>query len=261
MTVVNWCWGIGFLPGVNPIYFGVLSCIGVGLIILAFVRRLPLPVIAAGSVVLLLLTPILLKTFPLTGFDQLLEIVLQPNMEGWLATRYPILPWLSVMGLGCACGLWVSKTPEKMTKFFLGLGVIMVVSWLFLRIGGGYGNLTPYQGGDWRDFMLMSKYPPSLTFLLWNLGGMSLAVAAHAWLENKVNINNTWNVITLFGQTPLFFYVVHLCVFRLLSRILQGNTLTAGYLAWVVGLVLMVPLCYGFLSLKRKYPTTVLQYI
>ncbi len=264
MTVVNWTWGFGLLPGWSPIYFGVLACIGTGLVILSLARRLPASLLASCSILLLMLVPFLLNALPLApGTDHpLLEITLQPNSEGWLSVRYPILPWLGVMGVGCACGLWVGTKTERTTKFFLSLGLLLLIGWLAIRLGGGYGNLTPYQGGDWRDFMLMSKYPPSLAFLMWNLGGMAIVIAGHNYLEKRLRFQPFWDVIVLLGQTPLFFYVVHLQVYKLLSLIplLRGN-LERAYLAWLVGLAAMVPLCAGYRSLKRRYPRSVLQYV
>ncbi|TKJ29477.1 MAG: hypothetical protein CEE40_08220 [Chloroflexi bacterium B3_Chlor] len=264
LTIVNWTWGFGQSPGASMIYFGVLTCIGSGLVILAFGRRLPVPALAGGSILLLLVMPMLLSAFSLVpGSEQpLLEMLLQPSAEGWLAVNYPIVPWLGVMGLGYACGSWIGTRPERTTKFFLALGVLLLVAWLPARLLGGYGNLTPYLGGDWRDFMLMSKYPPSLAFLLWNLGGMSLAIAAHSYFDKRLSFNRFFGVVTLFGSTPLFFYVVHLQVYKFLSFIpVFRGSLVLGYVAWLVGLAVMVPLCIGYRSLKKRYPRTVLQYV
>lgn len=264
LTVVNWTWGFGLKSGGNLVYFGVLACIGSGLIFLAFARRLAASLLATGSVLLLLLVPFLLDAFPLAPAAEqpFLEIALQPNTGGWLAVNYPILPWLGVMGLGCACGHWIAGKPQWTTKLFLSLGAFLLLLWVPLRALGGYGSLTPYQGGDWRDFMLMSKYPPSLSFLTWNLGGMALAVAAHNYLRRRFPIERFWDVIVLFGQTPLFFYVVHLQVYKLLGLLpfLTGS-LAAGYLAWLLGLVMMIPLCSGYRLLKKRYPRSALQYV
>ena len=264
MTVVNLAWGFGSFSGSRMIYFGVLACIGSGLIVLAFARRLPISLLVSGSILLLLLVPFLLNTFSLEpGTDQsFLEIALQPNTEGGLSVLYPIIPWLGVMGLGCACGLWTGTKSKRITKFFLTYGLLLILGWLMLRLGGGYGNLTPYQGGDWRDFMLMSKYPPSLVFLMWNLGCMAIAMAGHNYLKTKLHFTRFWRVIVLFGQTPLFFYLVHLHVYRMLSLTpLLTGSLARGYLAWLIGLAVMIPLCAGYRSLKRKHPNSVLQYV
>jgi uncharacterized membrane protein len=264
LTIINFTWGFGPDSGASLVYFGVLSCIGTGMVVLAFARRLPLPVMAGGSLLLLLLTPVLLGAFPVApGVDQpLLEILLQPSDKGWVAVNYPIMPWLGVMGLGCACGYWIADRPQKTSRFFFFLGVILLAVWLPVRLLGGYGNLTPYLGGDWRDFLLMSKYPPSLAFLMWNLGGMSLAIAAHGRLESRLSSNRFFGIVSLFGKTPLFFYVVHLQVYKLLSLIpfLRGS-LPAAYLTWLIGLAVLVPLCAGFNSLRQRYPNSVLQYV
>ncbi len=62
-----------------------------------------------------------------------LEIMLQPGNSGWLSVNYPALLWLGVMGLGCVCGVWIGKAPERITKGFLAVGAIMLVGWLLLR--------------------------------------------------------------------------------------------------------------------------------
>jgi uncharacterized membrane protein len=264
-TVVNFIWGFGLQSSMALVYFGVLACIGSGMVILAFARRLPLPVLAGGSLLLLLVMPLLLSAFPLLpGGDQpLLEILLQPSDQGWLTVFYPILPWLGVMGLGCACGRWLGERPERTTKSFLTLGALLLAIWLPLRLAGTYGNLVPYQAGDWRDFFLMSKYPPSLAFLTWTLGGMSLAIALHNRLEQRLSSSRFFGLVTLFGQTPLFFYIVHLQLYKTLSMILPRLTgsLAAGYLTWLLGLFYMVLLCTGYQALKRRYPRSVLQYV
>jgi uncharacterized membrane protein len=266
LTVENFIWGFGPGSGSALINLDVLACIGSGMVILAFARRLPLPVLAGGSLLLLLVMPLLLSAFPLLpGGDQpLLEILLQPSDQGWITVYYPILPWLGVMGLGCACGRWLGERPERTTRFFLALGALLLAAWLPVRLAAGsYGNLVPYQGGDWRDFFLMSKYPPSLAFLTWTLGGMSLALALHSRLEKRLSSTRFFGLVTLFGQTPLFFYIVHLQLYKTLSLILPRLTgsLAAGYLTWLLGLFYMMILCRLYQALKRRYPHSVLQYI
>jgi uncharacterized membrane protein len=266
LTVVNLTWGFGVSEGWNLVYFGVLSCIGSGLIVLAFARRLPVSILTGGSVLLLLVMPFVLRALPLPpgGDHPLREVLLQPDKYGWLAVNYPVLPWLGVMGLGCGLGLVVGARPERTARLFLLIGALALGLWLPVRLVGGYGNLTPYQGGDWRDLFLMSKYPPSLVFLMWTLGGMALAVAVLHRLAHRLRHPRfwSWRLVTLFGQTPLFFYVVHLVLYRVLGFVpfLRGS-LAAGYLAWLVGLAVMAPLCYGYRALKRRHPQSVLQYL
>lgn len=268
LVIVNWIWGFGLeqqrVYGYGLVYFGILACIGSGIIIFAFSHRLSPPTLFISSILLLLVVPFLLTLFPLVpgGDNILLEILLQPNTTGWLFVNYPIIPWLGVMGLGCACGLWIREHPDEITRLFLIMGVVLLGLWLIVRTGGGYGNLVLYEGGGWRDFMLMSKYPPSLAFLLWNLGGMSLIISAHTHLKNHLYGTHLFRVIVLFGQVPLFFYVIHLYIYKWLSFMpFMRGTLSMGYVAWMVGLMVMIPLCYGFRIIKKKHPGSILQYI
>lgn len=96
-----------------------------------------------------------------------------------------------------------SHQDRRITKFFPSLGLLLLIGWLAIRLGGGYENLTPYQSGDWRDFMLMSKYPPSLVFLMWNLGGIAIAIAGHNYLERKPRFKRFWSVIALWVDPPV----------------------------------------------------------
>jgi uncharacterized membrane protein len=264
LTIINFTWGFGPNTGGSLTYFGVLSCIGSCMVILAFARRLPLPLLGGGSLALLLVMPGLLSATRATGGAEqpLLEILLQPSDKGWLAVNYPILPWLGVMGLGCFCGFWIGERPKAVSRLFFSVGALLLAVWLPLRLARGYGNLVPYLGGDWRALFLMSKYPPSLVFLLWTLGGMSLAMVVHSRLEERLGSTSFLRMVTLFGKTPLFFYVAHLQVYKSLSLIpfLRGS-LPAAYLTWLIGLALLLPLCAGFHSLKQRHPSSVLQYV
>jgi uncharacterized membrane protein len=264
LTIINFIWGFGVSSGAALTYFGVLSCIGVGMVILAFARRLPLSILGGGALLVLLLIPVVLTATRVSpGAERpVLEILLQPSDKGWLAVNYPILPWLGVMALGCACGYWIGERPQRTSRFFLILGAAFLAAWLPLRLAGGYGNLTPYAGGDWRHFLLMSKYPPSLVFLLWTLGGMCVAIAVHNHLENRLSSTRLFGIVSLFGKTPLFFYIVHLQLYKSLSLIplLRGN-LALSYLTWLIGLAVLFPLCAGFHSLRQRYPNSVLQYV
>ncbi|MBU7043886.1 MAG: DUF1624 domain-containing protein [Theionarchaea archaeon] len=267
IALVNWVWGFGsfqhLTSGYAVTYFGILACIGCGIIILAWVRRIPPSLLATSSILILLMIPFLLEWLPLLPENEsvLLEIFLQPNTSGWLFVNYPLLPWIGVLGLGCACGVWIVEHPGKITRLFYIMGIIFLAIWVIVRLGGGYGNLIAYQGEGIRDFMLMSKYPPSLVFLLWNLGGMSIALAGHSHLENHLHTVFPMKIIVSIGQVPLFFYIVHLYVYRMLSWTPLGGSLIMGYIAWIVGLCVMIPLCYGYRSLKQNNPHSILQYL
>jgi len=213
---------------------------------------------------LLLAVPVLLTWFPLVpGADRpLVEVLLQPNWADWLWVPYPVLPWLGVIGLGHACGKWISTRPETGTKLFLTVGLLSLLVWLVIRLTGSYGTLSPYEGGDWRDFLLISKYPPGLDFVAWSLAWIALAVVFYDYLSRAGQFGAGSRTLVLIGQVPLFFYLVHLQIYQVLSRVpfLKGSLLQ-GYLACLVGLALLIPLCASYRALKARYPNSLLQYL
>jgi hypothetical protein len=73
------------------------------------------------------------------------------------------------------------------------------------------------------------------------------------------------NPLLVFGQTALFFYVLHFLVLGGSALAITGGMMQRGlletYLAAGATLVVLYPVCLGFRALKQRYPTSVLQYI
>jgi len=58
----------------------------------------------------------------------------------------------------------------------------------------------------------------------------------------------------VFGQTPLFFYVLHLFLYAGLGHLLapHGASLLRMYPVWLLGLVILYPLCVWYGRFKRR---------
>ena len=73
------------------------------------------------------------------------------------------------------------------------------------------------------------------------------------------------NPLLVFGQTALFFYMLHFIVLAAGLAVFGGGSMTHGlpetYGAAAVTLILLYPVCIGFRALKRRYPKSFLQYI
>jgi hypothetical protein len=121
----------------------------------------------------------------------------------------------------------------------------------------------------------VTKYPPSLDFLLMTLGP---ALVVMAWLE-KFNLHFT-NPLIVFGRVPLFYYVAHLFLAHLIEIVLNlvrygpkpflllappsmgspsglfplgyGFPLWTVYAVWIVVLLVLYPACLWFARLKRR---------
>ena len=102
------------------------------------------------------------------------------------------------------------------------------------------------------------------TTTLWSLGGMCVFMAAGLYVEERGWVDRgVFSAIHVFGRVPLFFYLVHLWVYRLR---LPGVEVpfyldlfpTLG--VWVVGLVVLYLFCARYEVLKRAH-RRVLQYV
>ncbi len=249
-------WGVA-----SPtLWLQVIWCIGVCMIVLAALIGLPRPVLVAVGVLIVcghnLLDPIQLQPdqplFPLWAMLHQRDAIALPF--GLVAkTTYPVLPWIGVIVLGYAAGPWFLPGVALHTRErrFATIGCAMPIAFALLRLWNGYGD-KPWLAVDGSalrtgmSFFALTKYPPSLLFLLLTLGIGALLLAA---LDRK-RAAPVVAALAVFGGAPLFFYLLHLTVLRLLYHAFaiwgatQGATFgVADYgwvLVWYAGLI--VPL-------------------
>jgi uncharacterized membrane protein len=257
------------------LYFGVLACIGLCLILFGALRFLPWPLILALSLATILGQPFLSLPFipagPAAPLGHYLRvIVFEPRWDLLpYVGLYPLIPWLGVMGLGWCFGVFLAAPGQQGWRWLpLGLmlaGEGLLVGWFVVRLLNGYGNLLPRRGGSLEGWLYMSKYPPSLTFLLFTLGGMCLMLALGAILQQWPGFDRgLTGAINTFGRVPLFFYLAHLWLYKLAPRPFAGlfdNNLLAAAIIWLAGLAILWALCSLYARLKARYPRSALQYV
>jgi uncharacterized membrane protein len=86
--------------------------------------------------------------------------------------------------------------------------------------------------------------------------------ALFAWYAK--NTGNSRNPLLVFGQTPLFFYVIHvhlLAAAALLLNMRRAGGLAETWIATVGALLVLYPLCYWYGRIKRRGTIGVLRYI
>jgi uncharacterized membrane protein len=132
----------------------------------------------------------------------------------------------------------------------------LLVLFFILRASGGYGNIHPAEGTGWIDFLNLTKYPPSLTFLLLTLGVDLIVLGLLAALSRLVRLERWAFPLVVFGRVPLFFYIAHLFLFALVGSVLapEGTTIPGMYPFWLLGLLVLFPLCWGYLRFKQSRP-------
>lgn len=219
----------------SPLYWGITAptlwlqviwCIGVCMIVLAGLIRLPHKAILAIGIAIVcghnLLDPIQLKEgdalLPLWAeIHQRATFTLPGGMI--VKTTYPILAWIGVICLGYGVGPWFRPNVPAATRQrrLLMLGTGLLVGFVLLRLLNVYGDKpwSVVDGSALRTFLAfisMTKYPPSLLFLMPTLGIGTLLLV---FFERMQEAGLT-NALSVFGGAPMFFYIFHLCVLRIL---------------------------------------------
>ena len=273
-------WGIT----TPTIWLQVIWCIGVCMLALAALIRLPHKVLIALGLVIVfghnLLDPIRLvpgqPLFPLwAGLHQRDAIVLPIGLT--IKTTYPVLAWIGVILLGYGIGPWFRPNvdPAKRQRQLLLLGFGALAAFAALRLLNIYGDKPWFavEGDTPRtlmSFFSLTKYPPSLLFLLLTIGtGLVLL----AWFE-RLHDTSLIAKLAIFGGAPMFFYLLHLTTLRILYHGALGiwgpNKGTVfgvddyrWVVAWWVGLVfvLYVPTTWFARLKKRRRDLAWLRYL
>jgi uncharacterized membrane protein len=182
-----------------------------------------------------------------------------------LWSNYPVLPWLELVIFGLAFGRWLVEGEQRAYRRALVLGGVFLLAFVALRDLDGFGNIRPRMGNTWIDFLNVVKYPPSMTFTLLTMGVNLILLSAFARLVEKwnnprllVGSRPVLDALAVFGRTPLFFYTVHLFLYAGIGWLFspRGTSIPAMYPFWLLGLLILYPLCLWFGRLKQRQPAT-----
>jgi uncharacterized membrane protein len=171
-----------------------------------------------------------------------------------LWSYYPVLAWLKLVTFGMVFGCWLLENHKNAFSRAWKLGLAFLAAFVVLRYLGGFGNIRPRMGNTWVDFLNLVKYPPSIVFTLMTTG---INLILLGLLGRVRQPEQQWlRPLTVLGQTPLFFYVVHLFLYAALGRLLtpQGTSIAAMYPYWLLGLAMLYPLCLWYGRFKARQP-------
>jgi uncharacterized membrane protein len=260
---VSWI-SFSFFWSFSLTYLGVLWALGGAMILMAPLTRLPHKVMLTAGLVLTLSFDLFAPSGDISGVGFLFgptRIMLagHPVQES-----YALLPWLAVAMVGWGLGPWMVRASARQ---ILGLGAGCLSVFLVLRgltLGDPSAWTSQSRGTAFTvmDFMNPSKYPPSLAFLLLTLGAAFLLLGSFARREGVIN-----RCLQLFGQVPLFFYLLHLPLTHALANAwawsMYGQARVPGTVAvsftvivgcWAIALALLWPASKAWLNLKRAHP-------
>ena len=229
LTLVNFAWTFQLPPSV--IYLQVIWAIGLSMIALSALVWLPRPVLLLLAIGIIA-GHNLLDTLHFAAGSALHVPWAILHDRGWiefsdtlrLRTSYPVLPWIGVIALGYCVGPWFARTASaaERQRYLLLAGAGALLGFVALRLFNGYGEAHWVAHGTHlqtlMSFFNITKYPPSLLFLTLTLGvGLLLLLAFERVQQSK------WiAMLAVFGAAPMFFYLLHLYVLKVLYLLSAG---------------------------------------
>ncbi len=269
-----------------PVLLLVLWALGISMVAMAALVHLPIRLLAVFAVVVMALHNTL-DGVQAAQFGALAGLWNAVHQVGVffvggvpIVVGYPVLPWIAVMAAGFCFGQVFGLAPDRRRRVLLATGASAVVLFILLRAINVYGDPSPWSAqtttvGTVLSFLRVTKYPPSLEFLLMTLGPALLGLA---WFERR-RLEMTHPLVVI-GRVPLFFYVVHFFAIHALTAVMAwvrygqasfaflftplpsmggprelyppgfGYPLWVVYVVWVGVVLALYPLCRRFGEMK-----------
>lgn len=292
LTLIDLCWGF-LLAGVWLLQ--VIWAIGWSMIVLAFLIRLPLPVIGAFGIAMIgyhnMFDHVWRPMPEIFGSDLWAILHVQRPLESTgtsyvgmpsVLVLYPLVPWIGVMALGYRFGSMLVRPNRDAICY--ATGSFMIVSFVLLRAFSYYGDTTIWSLGEAgprgvMSFLHTQKYPPSLQFLLMTLGPAILVMPLLERLARA--LPRVVEPVRIFGNVAMFYYILHIPLTHLSAGVLSlalydtwvqwaftGSfpanytpRLWLVYVAWV-GIVLALYLpCAWYAGYKRRHKYWWMSYV
>jgi len=200
-----------------------------------------------------------------------------------ILVHYPVMPWIGIIALGYYFGSLYKPgfAAAKRKKILITAGFAAISLFFFLRIFNVYGDSANWHSQknmlfNVLSFLNVSKYPPSLLYILVTLGPALIILALAERPQNALT-----EKIAVFGRVPFFYYVIHVYLIHLLAvfgaiitgyswsdmilttrvnRVTElkgyGFNLSTVYFIWIGLILFLYPFCKMFDRYKRTHQST-----
>jgi uncharacterized membrane protein len=300
LTVIRWGISGDFLPH-GAYALQTIWALGVSMIVLGAMVHLPLKVVGALSLTMIAVhnafdgvhVASCLPGQPPCGAGDVAirllhvsgPIVLPHGI--FLLALYPLIPWLGVMAAGYVFGKLYTLDAETRRRALIRLGGGIVVLFVVLRATNLYGDPAKWsvqpRGAAFTllSFLNTTKYPPSLLYLCMTIGPGILLLA---FMERERR-GGLGRALVTYGRVPMLFYMLQwlyahgaaFIVWNLAGmstaalHVLQndpsqpienvGFSLPVVYAFWLLGVLLIYPLCKWFAEVKKRRSDWWLSYL
>ncbi len=209
----------------------VLWATGFGMILLGFLLRAPMAVIATVAMIILFghnaldymqlppdgLTGSLVKLF-LTAPDVFIPL----SADRAIVVLYSAIPWSAILLLGYSFGALYKNgyDASKRKSILRHWGFSAILLFIVLRLINYYGDPSPWStqrntAHTILSFLNTTKQSPSLLFLLMTIGPILLLLSF-----TEKTINRLGEFCRVYGHVPYFYFIIHLSLLRLLNIVL-----------------------------------------
>jgi uncharacterized membrane protein len=272
----------------------VLWATGFGMILLALLIRTSWPVIAALAVIIIFGHNIFdyiplpkngvggsVITLLFSAFGSLIPI----GANRVIAGLYAAIPWSGAILLGYVFGRFYQSgfDSKRRKKILLLSGISFIGLFILLRSINQYGDPRPWSvqrntAHTILSYLNVTKQVPSLLFFAVTLGPIMILLS----MVEKIN-NRFMAVCRVYGNVPYFYFILHLCVLRVINVALIliegvpmksssalplvwqadgfGHPLWAVYLFWIAVVALLYYPCKWYGNYKRTHGHWWLSYI
>ena len=221
--------------------------------------------------------------FPIAGWPSPVMFVL-----------YPLIPWIGVMALGFTFGRVYDQGADQRRATLMRWGLIITAGFFVLRLLDVYGDPNGWSPQSTTAMTIVSffnvdKYPPSLLFLMMTLGPAMMLLSLFERYNSEPGRSSgrslLSNAFITFGRVPLFFYIlqwptahgagflISLAAGKDTSFYFQepgpgqnvppdaGFDLWVVYVAWIVGVIVLYPICRWYAGVKARRTDWWLSYL
>lgn len=274
----------------------VIWAIGISMFILGLMVHLPYTLIFVSGIMIVLLHNLLDGLQTKTNGNMGLW---QDLIHGGGGAFYPIsdthslliiygfLPWTGIMLCGYGFGKLFepAQYPGKRKKVLLYTGINLLILFTILRIINKYGDPAEWSVqkdalGTFLSFINVSKYPPSLLYILLTLGPAMILLSVFENIKSKVA---HW--IAVFGRVAFFYYILHIYLIHIITVVVfystgysnqfietanspflfrpaeLGFNLLLVYVIWLSVVIALYPLCKWYNHYKYKHTHWWLRYL
>ena len=281
LTVVKLAWTFNFTE--KTIYFLVIWALGMSMITLAALIYVPKKWLLTFGLIMVfghnLLDGIDSEYFGNWSFLwKMLHVQSTFPIGSYEAIAYyPVIPWIGVMTLGYVFADFYRMDAKRRQPKMILLGIGLIILFFVIRGINVYGDMNPWSvqsttGMTIVSFFNVTKYPPSLSYLLMTLGPSIVLLSLFERIHGKMS-----DFLVVFGRVPMFFYIVHLYLIHTIAVILGifqgysimdmmnefesfpagfGFNLVVTYVLWILLIIVLYFLCGSYIRFKKgkKHP-------